>query len=103
MRRRTRYDDIVQEAYNRALVAILEPVITKVFSDEAITFHIHSELNENITISLVGHSTEIGVTLSHLIRDQICWCIVDDNSPPGEDILIVHCGQNRAYIFLKYE
>lgn len=115
MRDRTDADDIVQGAYNRALLDLILPAIRRAALDAGYAITVHGSLNRDIDLVAVPW-IEHNVWAKDALRDAICGavrgvvgrCYYHANKewtvkPHGRfaTTLLVWCGQNTADLDLS--
>lgn len=109
MRPRTVCDDIVQTAYNKALLSLITPSLFSVTSELGIQTEISEDLKKDIDISLtatVRCNCNIVTEFVDKIRECVGWCVPDKiiqlNDGGWKATLIVFCGEGRSYVKLSY-
>lgn len=113
MRDRTDADDIVQGAYNRALLELILPPMRRVAKDAGYAITVHGSLNRDIDLVAVPwreHQVKEADRLVALISGAIA-SVTGRCNPSGEwaekphgrraKILLAWCGENTAQIDLS--
>ena len=114
MRDRTDADDIVQGAYNRALLDLILPAMRRVAIEAGYTLAVHGSLNRDIDLVAVPWR-EFGVWTPDALADAICGAVrgvtgrCNSNEkqwtakPHGRlaRILLAWCGESTAALDLS--
>lgn len=101
---RREVDDIVQRAYNRALLDIILPSLTNVLD----TLESRIELSEDITrdINITLYTDREVISLMDIMRqtttDITGWSIYEFNKSIQKYVLIVFCGNSRANLIITH-
>lgn len=113
MHDRTEADDLVQGAYNRALLDLILPPMRRVAKDEGYAITVHGSLNRDIDLVAIPWR-EHNVTEPEILRTKLAgavaaitgrcnWMKDWTEKPHGRraTTLLVWCGQNSADIDLS--
>lgn len=110
MFKRTKADDIVQEAYNKALLTIILPGMMSHAEVLGYTLTLGTKINQTISFSIKITSKDISEQelingLVSVINASEVWCVKDDGTKTALEeesqniyYLIISCGEGRAYL-----
>jgi hypothetical protein len=97
-------DDIVQRAYNKALLDIILPSLTNVLDTLESRLEVLEDISKDIKISVITtvETTSLIKTIVETIMDITGWCIYEFNKTIERYVIVIFCGNSKANMILEF-